>query len=116
MHLQPTREDRLDAVFGALADRTRRRILARLTDGPATVTELTAPLPMTQPAVSKHLAVLERAGLVVRTRHRRTRPAALNGRPLRDAADWLTEYRSFWEGSFDQLDVLLAGLTEENER
>lgn len=100
----------LDAVFAALADTTRRQIIARLAGGPATVTELAAPLPMSQPAVSKHLKVLERAGLVTRTRDKTRRPARLEIAPLQEAAAWIAQYRAFWEDSFDRLDDLLVEL------
>ncbi|MGH7590874.1 MAG: ArsR/SmtB family transcription factor [Gemmatimonadales bacterium] len=101
---------RLDAVFSALADRTRRAMLTRLMAGPATVTELAEPFEMSQPAVSKHLRVLERAGLVSRGREAQWRPSRLNAEPLKVATRWLMDYRRFWEGSFDQLDQLLATL------
>ena len=95
--------DRLDATFAALADPTRRAILARLAHGEATVLELARPFAMSQPAVSKHLKVLERAGLIARGRSAQLRPSRLQGAALKDAADWLAEYRGFWEGSFDRL-------------
>lgn len=102
--------DQLDAVFSALADRTRRGILARLIEGPATVTELAEPFEMSQPAVSKHLRVLERAGLISRGRAAQWRPSVLNAAPLKEATAWLMDYRKFWEGSFDRLDELLETL------
>ncbi len=107
---------RLDATFAALADPTRRAILARLTEGEATVAELAAPLPMSQPAVSKHLKVLERAGLVARSRDAQRRPCRLVGEPLAEAAAWLATYRRFWEGSFERLDVLLEDLKGKQRR
>jgi len=103
----------LDAVFAALADPTRRAILARLTDGPASVGELAEPFEMSQPAVSKHLKVLEGAGLVTRDKDRQRRPARLNAGPMRAAVGWLTDFRAFWEGSFDQLDTLLESLQSD---
>lgn len=99
--------ERLDATFAALADPTRRAILARLASGPASVTELAEPFAMSQPAISKHLKVLERAGLVSRGREAQRRPCRLEARPLELARDWLEEYRQFWEGSFQKLDALL---------
>ncbi len=99
--------DRLDVTFAALADPTRRAILARLVDGEATVTELAAPFAMTQPAVSKHLKVLERAGLVSRGRDAQRRPCRLEARTLRAATEWLDGYRRFWADSFERLDDLL---------
>jgi DNA-binding transcriptional ArsR family regulator len=106
--------DQLSATFAALADPTRRAILERLADGEATVNELAEPFPITVQAVSKHLRVLERAGLIERRRAAQLRPSRLRGAPLGDAARWLGAYRSFWEGSFDRLDQRLrAG---ENRR
>jgi DNA-binding transcriptional ArsR family regulator len=96
--------DSLNATFSALADPTRRAILARLALGDASVTELTKPFGMTGPGVSKHLKVLERAGLVVRGRDKQWRPSRLEARPLKDAVDWLEQYRRFWEDSFDRLE------------
>lgn len=103
----------LDLVFGALADPTRRAILARLVDGDASVAELTAPLTISQPAVSRHLKVLELAGLVSRSRRATVRLSHLEAAPLRDATDWLERYRAFWEESFERLDELLETLTDE---
>src|SRR6202047_531292 len=97
---------RLDATFAALADPTRRAILARLAWGEATVTELAAPFDMSQPAVSKHLKVLERAGLVSRGRDAQRRPRRLEARPLAEATEWLEGYPRVWEGSFQRLDAL----------
>ena len=96
-------DDQLDVVFGALADPTRRAILARLARGEATVTELAAPFAMSMPAVSKHLKVLERAGLISRGRSAQSRPCRLEAAPLADVAEWVQTYRQFWEGSFDRL-------------
>ena len=101
--------DELSATFAALADPTRRAILARLADGEATVNELAAPFPITLQAVSQHLRVLERAGLIERGRAAQLRPSRLRGAPLRDAADWLEHYRGFWEQSFDALQERLDG-------
>jgi DNA-binding transcriptional ArsR family regulator len=98
---------RLDATFAALADPTRRAILARLASGAATVTELAEPFAMTQPAISKHLKVLERAGLVSRGHDAQRRPRRLEAKPLAEANEWLENYRRFWEGSFELLDALL---------
>ena len=99
--------DQLNTTFAALADPTRRAILARLTDGEATVNELAQPFPISVQAVSKHLRVLERAGLVERTRTAQLRPSRLRGEPLKHASEWLETYRRFWEGSFDRLDERL---------
>ena len=99
--------DELTTTFGALADPTRRAILARLAESEATVSELAEPFPISVQAVSKHLKVLERAGLISRGRTAQLRPSRLEGGPLRDAAAWLEEYRRFWQGSFDRLDERL---------
>ena len=99
--------DQLSTTFAALADPTRRAILARLTDGEATVNELARPFPITVQAVSKHLRVLEHAGLIERGRTAQLRPSRLRGAPLKDAADWLDGYSEFWETSFDRLDQRL---------
>jgi DNA-binding transcriptional ArsR family regulator len=108
---------RLDATFAALADPTRRAILARLASGEASVTELAAPFAMSQPAISKHLKVLERAGLVSRGRDAQRRPCRLETKPLVEATEWLEGYRRFWEGSYRRLDALLDELqTKENKR
>ena len=109
-------EDSLSATFAALADPTRRAILARLTRGPATVTELAAPFSMSQPAISKHLRVLERAGLVARGRGGHRRPCRLVGKPLKGATDWLEHYRQFWEGTYARLDVLLEEMKSVQRR
>jgi DNA-binding transcriptional ArsR family regulator len=95
--------DQLSSTFAALADPTRRAILARLAQGQATVNELAEPFPMSFQAVSKHLKVLERAGLITRGRTAQQRPARLRAAPLRDLTDWLEQYRQFWETSFDSL-------------
>lgn len=100
----------LDATFAALADPTRRSILARLAQGEATVTELAEPFAMTQPAISKHLKVLERAGLISRGRDAQRRPCRLEAQPLQQAAEWLVDYRQFWGESFERLDDLLGFL------
>ena len=102
---------RLDAVFSALADPTRRAIVARLAKGPATVTELSEPFAMSQPAISKHLKVLERAGLVARGRDAQRRPVRVETAPLVEAATWIEEYRRALEANFARLDALLASLT-----
>jgi DNA-binding transcriptional ArsR family regulator len=105
--------DALSDVFGALADPTRRAILARLTDGDATVAELAAPFAVSQPAISRHLKVLEHAGLISRTRRATARLSHLEARPLREATVWLARYRQFWEESYDRLNALLASLGDE---
>jgi DNA-binding transcriptional ArsR family regulator len=99
--------DRLTLTFGALADPTRRAILARLARGEATVSELAEPFPISVQAVSKHLTVLERAGLITRGRWAQLRPSRLQAEPLKDAVDWLDSYRRFWEAGFDALDQRL---------
>jgi len=100
--------DPLSVTFAALADPTRRAILARLASGEASVTELAAPFQMSMPAVSKHLKVLERAGLIVQGQEAQWRPRRLKAEPLRDVANWVESYRSFWEASFDRLDQYLV--------
>lgn len=105
----------LDMVFAAMADPTRRAILSRLAQGDASVNEIASPFEMSQPAVSKHLKVLERAGLVTRAVDRQRRPARLNAQPMREAVAWLEEFRTFWTDSFDQLDGLLDQLKNELE-
>src|SRR5690242_1602104 len=110
--MQPTR---LDATFAALADPTRRAILARLARGEASVTELAAPFDMSLPAISKHLKVLERAGLIARSRDAQSRPCRLQARPLEQAAQWLERYRAFWEESFDRLDDYLRELQAKDK-
>lgn len=99
--------DALDAIFSALADPTRRAILARLAEGEVTVGELAKPFDMSLPAVSKHLRVLERAGLLVQEKDGRIRRCQLNAEPLREAAEWISHYRQFWEEQFDQLSAFL---------
>ena len=108
--------DRLDTIFSALADPTRRAILARLSLGTSSVTDLAEPFKMSGPAVSKHLKVLERAGLVIRGREAQWRPCTLNAAPLREVEAWIEQYKRFWEGSFDRLEEYLQELqVEENE-
>src|SRR5438093_13425952 len=109
--------DHLDTTFAALADPTRRAILARLASGEASVTELAEPFAMSQPAISKHLKVLERAGLISRGRDAQRRPCRIEAKPLAEANGWLEAYRRFWEGSFQRLDALLDELkTQEKKR
>jgi DNA-binding transcriptional ArsR family regulator len=103
----------LDAVFGALADPTRRAILTRLTQGEASVAELAAPFRVSQPAISRHLKVLERAGLISRTRRATARLSHLRAEPLHEATVWLAGYRDFWEESYERLDELLAAMQEQ---
>ena len=107
--------DQLDRTFAALADPTRRAILARLTEGEATVNELAEPFPISVQAVSKHLKVLERAGLITRSRSAQLRPSRLRAAPLQEADDWLEHYRRFWHGSFDRLDQRLRATDEGPE-
>lgn len=102
--------DRLDRTFAALADPTRRAILSRLAGGQASVLELAEPFDISLPAISKHLKVLERAGLIARTRERQSRPAQLQGAPLKEVADWTEHYRRFWEERYDRLDEYLEEL------
>jgi DNA-binding transcriptional ArsR family regulator len=102
--------DQLSSVFGALADPTRRAILARLIEGDLTVGELTAPFGVSQPAISRHLKVLERAGLVSRSRRATARLSHLEAEPLREATEWLVGYREYWDESYQRLDALLAAL------
>jgi DNA-binding transcriptional ArsR family regulator len=104
----------LDQVFGALADPTRRAILTRLTEGDASVAQLTAPFSVSQPAISRHLKVLERAGLISRSRKATVRLSHLEAEPLRDATAWLADYREYWEESYERLDALLAALQQSN--
>ena len=106
--------DPLSAVFGALADSTRRAILTRLTAGDATVAELAAPFRVSQPAISRHLKVLERAGLISRRRRATARLSHLEAQPLREATAWLARYRSYWDQSYDRLDALLAALQDQH--
>ena len=105
----------LDAVFGALADPTRRAILARLMEGDANVAELAAPFAMSQPAISRHLKVLERAGLISRSRRATARLSHLEADPLRDATEWLTEYERHWSESYERLDALLERLQDQRD-
>ena len=110
--------DRLDATFSALADPTRRAILARLIQGESSVLEIAEPFDMSLPAISKHLKVLEKAGLIARGRDAQKRPCRLQAAPLKDAVDWLEQYRRHWEQSFDRLDAYLRELQarEHKER
>lgn len=109
-------DTRLDATFAALADPTRRAILARLTVGEASVTELAKPFAMSQPAISKHLKVLERAGLISRGRDAQRRPCRIEAQPLAEASGWLEEYRRIWEGNFQRLDALLDELKAREKK
>ena len=106
----------LDAIFAALADPTRRAIVARLAEGEASVLELVEPFAMSQPAISKHLKVLERAGLISRGRDAQKRPCRLEAQPLAEANEWLERYREVWEQNFARLDVLLETLKAEESR
>jgi DNA-binding transcriptional ArsR family regulator len=108
--------DHLSTTFGALADPTRRAILARLTKGDASVTELAKPFDMTLPAISKHLKVLERAGLIARSRDAQWRPCRLKAQRLEEAADWVGRYREFWEQSFDRLEDHLRELQRKDRK
>jgi len=112
--------DTLSLTFSALADPTRRAILSRLAMGPANVTELALPFAISQPAISKHLKILERAGLVGRTREAQNRPCSLQAGPIRDVADWAASYQRYWDESFDRLDTYLHELqtppAKENPR
>ena len=113
MSYSTTTSRRLDATFAALADPTRRAILARLATGEATVNDLAKPFKMSQPAISKHLKVLERAGLISHSQLAQSRPRRLEAKPLKEANVWLENYRRFWEASFDQLDDLLEVMKRE---
>jgi DNA-binding transcriptional ArsR family regulator len=115
-HSRRRSPDRLDATFAALADPTRRAILGRLAAGEASVTELARPFAMSLPAVSKHLKVLERAGLIGRGRQAQWRPCRLQASPLKDIAGWVEHYREFWEQSFDRLDDYLRELQEKEKK
>lgn len=115
LKVQPTRPDELSATFQALGDPTRRALLARLAEGEATVGELAAPFPISLQAVSKHLAVLEQAGLIQRTRSAQWRRCRLEAAPLADATGWLEHYRSFWEERFDRLDTRLHKIKGERD-
>jgi DNA-binding transcriptional ArsR family regulator len=108
--------DHISSTFAALADPTRRAILARLALGETSVTELAAPFEMSMPAISRHLKVLERAGLIARGREAQWRPCKLKAEPLKRAADWLDEYRRFWEQSFDRLDEYLQELQAKEKK
>jgi DNA-binding transcriptional ArsR family regulator len=109
-------EDHLSTTFAALADPTRRAILAKLSKGEASVNELAGPFKMSLPAVSKHLKVLEKAGLISRSREAQWRPCRLMAEPLKEASDWIDSYRDFWEQSFDRLDEYLKELQETAEK
>ncbi|HET8774169.1 MAG TPA: metalloregulator ArsR/SmtB family transcription factor [Thermoanaerobaculia bacterium] len=110
MSYQATSSARLDATFAALADPTRRAILARLASGECSVMELAEPFAMSQPAISKHLKVLERAGLISRGRDAQRRPCRIEAQPLAEASEWIEKYREFWEANFQRLDALLEEL------
>ena len=105
----------LDATFAALADPTRRAILTRLARGESSVKDLTRPFRISAPAVTKHLKVLERSGLITRSRRAQWRPCRLKAKPLREIADWVGRYRPFWEGSFDRLDIYLAKVQQTSK-
>jgi len=105
-----TQSQHLDATFAALADPTRRAILARLASGEVSVMDLAKPFAMSQPAISRHLKVLERAGLISRGRDAQRRPCRIQAKPLGEASGWLEKYRQFWEANFQRLDVLLEGM------
>jgi DNA-binding transcriptional ArsR family regulator len=111
-----TRAARLDTTFAALADPTRRAILARLASGDASVNELAKPFAISQPAISKHLKVLERAGLISRGRDAQRRPCRIEGKPLAEATGWLENYRRIWEGNFQRLDALLDELKIQEKK
>ena len=108
--------DQLSATFAALADPTRRAILARLVEGEATVNELAAPFPITLQAVSQHLRVLERAGLITRGRDAQFRPAQLDATPLKEVAEWADKYRRFWDASYERLDAYLRDLQRQEKK
>ena len=110
------RQSNLDAVFAALADPTRRAILSRLVDGQASVNEIAAPFEMSQPAVSRHLKVLERAGLIERDIDEQRRPARLKAQNMAVAVDWLTEFKAFWGASFDQLENVLLEMKQHDAK
>src|SRR5579864_1531851 len=111
-----TASQRLDATFAALADPTRRAILARLASGEASVTQLVEPFAISQPAISKHLKVLERAGLISRGQDAQRRPCRLEAKPLADASIWLERYRQFWEARFQRLDALLDEMKKKEKK
>lgn len=106
--------DRLSLIFSALADPTRRAILARLSQGEASVSELTEPFDISMPAISRHLKVLEQAGLVARSRHAQWRPVQLNAAPLAEISGWVERYRRFWDKNFDRMDAYLAEIQKGN--
>jgi DNA-binding transcriptional ArsR family regulator len=108
--------DNLSATFSALADPTRRAILARLASGKTSIAELSEPFDLSQPAISKHLKVLEQAGLITRGREAQWRPCRLEGKPLKDVADWVERYRRFWEASFDRLEDYLLEAQRKGKR
>src|SRR3954449_5562124 len=108
--------DQLSAVFGALADPTRRAILAQLAQGDANVADLSAPFSMSQPAISRHLKVLEQAGLISRSRQATARLSHLEAKPLREATSWLARYQAFWDERFDRLDEVLTSLQQHADR
>lgn len=116
MNLQTAPTDALSATLSALADPTRRAILARLSSGETSVTKLAEPFAMSMPAISKHLKVLERAGLIARGREAQWRPCRLEAGPLKDVSDWLEHYRRFWEESFDRLDEYLIELKNKDSK
>lgn len=116
MQLQAPSSPDLNAIFAALADPTRRAIVARLAEGEASVAELVEPFEMTQPAISKHLKVLERAGLISRGRDAQRRPCKLEAQPLAEASEWLERYRECWEQNFARLDLLLKELKAQEGR
>ena len=108
--------DQLSQTFAALADPTRRQILAILSSGERSVTQLSEPFELSQPAISKHLKVLERAGLISRGRQAQWRPAKLQAQPLKDASDWVEQYRQHWEESFDRLESYLSDIQNEDQK
>ena len=110
-----TREDRLDETFAALANSTRRAILARLTEGEANVNQLAAPFELSLPAISKHLKVLERAGLIVRGHRAQFRPCSLDATPLEEVSTWAEQYRPVWEARFDRMDTYLEQLQQQRK-
>jgi DNA-binding transcriptional ArsR family regulator len=116
MGLQQNTPDALSGTFSALADPTRRAILARLSAGETSVTSLAEPFDMSMPAISKHLKVLERAGLIARGRDAQWRPCRLEAGPLKEVSDWVEKYRRFWEESFDRLDVYLEELKTQEDK
>jgi DNA-binding transcriptional ArsR family regulator len=114
--MMTTATDQLSSTFAALADPTRRAILSRLTDGTASVTDLAKPFDMSLPAISKHLKVLERAGLIARGREAQWRPCKLAASPLKDVSDWVAHYRRFWEESLDRLDEYLIEIQKKEKK